>query len=94
MPSETQIISKICKLKKTGDSPPFDNAAPPHVGNLLNLGKISTLTGDHKVLQVKHPYILEKTEWPTSYERVEILIDDKEASGLEWLAGSQADKKL
>ena len=53
-------------------------SAPPRVGDLMNLSKISTLTGDHT-------YLLEESEGPKCFARVEILLDDKDASGLEWL---------
>ncbi|HEX9332165.1 MAG TPA: hypothetical protein VF896_09770 [Anaerolineales bacterium] len=63
-------------------------SAPSRVGDLVNLSKISTLTGDHKVLQVMHTYVLEEPDSSKYFARVEILFDDKEASGLEWLTQS------
>jgi len=65
----------------------FTNAAPPRVGELMSLNKISTLDGYHKVLEVRHIYIADDSESPSCFAMVEILLDEDISLGIDWRSG-------
>lgn len=53
----------------------------------MNLSHVSTLKGNHEVLQVKHTYYVEEHDGPVYMVEVQILLDANETPGRYWVTG-------
>lgn len=62
----------------------FSNSAVPRVGDLVDLSSISSVKGEHKVLQVTYHYLTVNELEDGTVPNIEVLLEEQNSEPVKW----------